>query len=232
MFFWDREAFPKTCSFRNEKLVDVLGFRLGTSWVSEEAVGAAYTSSFRMVVLTTPPLSGWWCSTGTMGMDIPYLFFFFIKWCCVFLSLSVGCFFPPSFVAVVLDSHRVVLPLPSSFWVVGGFLPYTHFFWKIYIYIYIRSMLVRQKTLNKAYEVRKPEKRRVRHHHPRVACGATPTKEGGMQYPPEGEENGGTIIFTLSHCTQHVTLTEFHIMLLKWRVKNLFHFWVDWIEMD
>ena len=208
--FQNRAVFAiKSWLFR-----DVLGFRQGTSWVSEEAggttvpfrrSGAAYNSSTRKMLLTTPPLSGWLCSTRTMGW-ITHIFFF-KRWCCVFPSPSVGsCCFPPSFVGVVPHSHRVVLPYPSSFWVVGVFLPYT----------FIRSMFVRQKTKN---EVRKPERRRVRHHHPRVACRTTPTKEGGKQYPPEGEPNRGTIIFTLSHCSQHVILTEFQIMLLKWRVK-------------
>ena len=83
-------------------------------------------------------------------------------------------------------------------------------------YTYLLDQCLFEKD-HKTYEVRKPERLCVKHHHPRVACGTTPTKEGGKQYPPKGEQNGCTIIFTLPHCTKHMTLIEFHIMLLKWR---------------
>ncbi len=218
-FFEDREAFPKTCSFRNEKLVvsGCVGFpsrdELGVG-----GGGGRRSSPSDGTVLLTPRPSEWWClplllflgggaGQGRWG----WISFFFLKWCCVFPSPSDGwCCFPPSFVGVVPHSHRMVLLYSSSFWVV---VVSCH----IHIYFYILDQCLFDKRQKD--EVRKPERRRVRHHHPRMAFGATPTKEGGKQYPPEGEENGHTIIFTLSHCSQHVILTEFQIMLLKWRVK-------------
>ena len=72
-------------------------------------------------------------------------------------------------------------------------------------------MLVRQKTLKRWGEKARKAKGKapaskgdLRHY--------TNEGSGGKQHPREREENGDTIIFTLSHCTQHMIVTEFHVM--------------------
>ena len=125
MFFGTERRFQKRVVFAMKKVgsfgmccVSVWGRagcrRRGRTTVPVRRSGAAYTSSFRKMLLTTPPLSGWLCWTRTMGW-ITHIFFL-IKWCCVFPSPSVWwCCFPPSFIGVVPHFHRVVLPYPSSF---------------------------------------------------------------------------------------------------------------------
>ena len=65
------------------------------------------------------------------------------------------------------SQSRAALPLLFSGW---WWFPPRHMFFQI--------NACRQNTLKD--EVRKPEKRRVSHHHPRVTCDIAATKEGGM----------------------------------------------------
>ena len=115
-FLEDREAFPKPCTSRNEKLV--LSRCAGFPSRDELGVGGGGGDD-------RPPLE--WCQTGTMVMHVPPFFqrlccfspLFLLGgariptgWWCLTLRLSGGAAPPPSLSPLPFMSFRAVYDLP------------------------------------------------------------------------------------------------------------------------